>query len=69
MSFFSSLGKIILGLVVFGIVIGGAGMYFYFIHIAPQINKLSELDKINTELENTGQEKISMNILTGELSR
>ena len=69
MSFFSSLGKIILGLVIFGVIIGGAGMYFFFENISPQINRLSTLDKINTELEEQGQQKISMNILTGEISR
>ena len=69
MSFFSSLGKIILGLVIVGIIVGGIGTYYLNMYISPQINKLSTLDQINTELENNGEQKISMNILDGSVSR
>ena len=69
MSFFSSLGKIILGLVIVGVLIGGISMYFLFSSVDPVINKLATLDKINYELEKSGETKISMNILNGEVSR
>jgi hypothetical protein len=69
MSVFSTIGKFLLALVIVGIVIGGGLMFFAFTHINPEIEKLSTLDQINYELERAGQEKISMNILTGELSR
>lgn len=69
MTFFSSLGKIILSLVIFGIVIGGGLVYLVYTYINPQIDKLSTLDQINYELEERGETKISYNPLTGEVSR
>lgn len=69
MTFFSSLGKIILGIVIFGVVIGGGLVYLVYTYINPQINKLSTLDEINYELEQRGESKISYNPLTGELAR
>jgi hypothetical protein len=66
---FSSIGKFLLALVVVGIVIGGGFMFFAFTHINPQIEKLSTLDKINYELEERGEQKISYNILNGAISR
>lgn len=69
MSILSIIGKFFLALVVIGIVIGGAGMYFFFIKINPEIDKLSTLDKINYELEEQGQDPIAYNPLTGEMVR
>ena len=69
MSFFSSLGKIILGIVLIGIVIGGGLVYLVYTYINPQIEKLSTLDQINYELEERGEQQISYNPLTGEVSR
>lgn len=69
MTFFSSLGKIILCLVIFGVIIGGGLVYLVYTYVNPQIEKLSTLDKINYELEEMGETKISYNPLTGELTR
>jgi hypothetical protein len=63
------LGKIILSLVIVGIVIGGGLTYLYYTYLNPQIEKLSTLDKINYELEERGEQKISYNILNGAISR
>lgn len=69
MTFFSSLGKIILGIVIFGIIIGGGLVYSFFTYVNPTIDKLSTLDKINYELEERGEQKISYNLLNGAISR
>jgi hypothetical protein len=69
MSVFSTIGKFLLALVVIGIVIGGGLMFFAFTYVNPQIEKLSTIDKINYELEERGEQKISMNILNGAISR
>lgn len=69
MSILSVLGKIILSLVIVGVAIGGGLTYLYFNYVSPQIEKLSTIDQINYELEKSGQEKISMNILNGAISR
>lgn len=69
MTFFSSLGKIILGIVLIGVIIGGSAVYLLYTYVNPQIEKLSTLDQINYELEQRGEQKINMNILTGAISR
>jgi hypothetical protein len=69
MTIFSTIGKFLLALVIVGIVIGGGLMFFAFTYVNPQIEKLSTIDQINYELEESGQEKISMNILNGAISR
>lgn len=69
MTFFSSLGKIILGIVIFGIIIGGSAVYLLYTYVNPQIDKLSTLDKINYQLEEQGQSPIAYNPLTGEMVR
>ena len=69
MTFFSSLGKIILGIVIFGIIIGGSAVYLLYTYVNPQIEKLSTLDQINYELEERGESKISYNLLNGAISR
>jgi hypothetical protein len=69
MSIFSTIGKFLLALVIVGIIIGGFSMYLLFTYVNPQIEKLSTLDKINYELEERGEQKISYNILTGAISR
>ena len=67
MTFLSILGKIILSLVIVGVIIGGGIVYLLYTYVNPQIEKLSTLDQINYELESTGQEKISYNLLTSQL--
>lgn len=69
MTFFSSLGKIILGIVLIGVIIGGGLVYAFFTFVNPEIEKLSTLDQINYELERNGETKISYNILDGAISR
>lgn len=69
MSIFSALGKIIMALVIFGVILGGGLTYLYFEYINPQIQKLSTLDKINHELQERGEQQISYNILNGAISR
>ena len=69
MTFLSILGKIILSWVIVGVIIGGGIVYLLYTYINPEINKLSTLDKINYELEERGESKISMNILTGAINR
>lgn len=69
MTFLSILGKIILSLVIVGVIIGGGIVYLLYTYVNPQIEKLSTLDQINYELESTGQEKISYNLLNGAISR
>jgi hypothetical protein len=69
MTIFSTIGKFLLALVIVGIIIGGGIVFFAFTYVSPQIEKLSTLDKINYELEERGEQKISMNILNGAISR
>ena len=69
MNVFSILGKIVLSLVIVGIIIGGSAVYLFFEYLNPQIEKLSTIDQINYELEERGESKINMNILTGAISR
>ena len=69
MSVFSILGKIVLSLVIVGIIMGGSAVYLFFEYLNPQIEKLSTIDQINYELEERGESKINMNILTGAVSR
>ena len=69
MNVFSILGKIVLSLVIVGIIIGGSAVYLFFEYLNPQIEKLSTIDQINYELEERGESKINMNILTGAVSR
>ena len=69
MTFLSILVKIILSLVIVGVIIGGGIVYLLYTYVNPQIEKLSTLDQINYELESTGQEKISYNLLNGAISR
>ena len=69
MNVFSILGKIVLSLVIVGIIIGGSAVYLFFEYLNPQLEKLSTIDQINYELEERGESKINMNILTGAVSR
>ena len=69
MNVFSILGKIVLSLVIVGIIIGGSAVYLFFEYLNPQIEKLNTIDQINYELEERGESKINMNILTGAVSR
>ena len=69
MNVFSILGKIVLSLVIVGIIIGGSVVYLLYTYLNPQIEKLSTIDQINYELEERGESKINMNILTGAVSR